>query len=123
MEMADITWTHVTNMSSELSAVSAAAQVDILAHVNLLAADKLGGEASPRYKLARVLLAAHYGKLSMTNGATPAGPVIAESEGQVSRAYGFMGGAASAEMSSTVWGREYIAMVRRSGAARAPMVT
>ena len=124
--MADIVWNDVTGFAAELSTVSALAQTLILAYVNSTPdPDKFGGEASSRYKLARILLAAHYGTVSLRQGQPPAGPVIAEGEGNLSRAYGFVQDmqASGADLFSTGYGKEYRSLVRRSGAARAPLVT
>lgn len=121
--MADITWSHVTQGASDLSAVATNEQTDILAYVNALAPDKFGGESAPRYKLARIMLARHFGQVSLTKGSPPAGPVISETEGDLSRSYGFPQIMSTVDLMATGWGREYAQLVRRSGAARAPLVT
>lgn len=120
--MAAITWSDVTAHASDLTAVSAGAQTDALAYVNeMVDPDKLGGETSSRYHLARIYLAAHFGTVSLKNGTPPAGPVTSESVGDISRSYGISAGAGE-DIASTGWGREYLALVRRAAAARGPLV-
>lgn len=115
--MADITWTNVTDHAAELSTVGSAARVDILAYVNdALAPGAFGGSSSNAYKLARIYLAAHLGLTSRpgTSG-NQAGPVTSESAGGLSRSYAQLASAASDDSASTTrYGREYLALCRRS---------
>jgi hypothetical protein len=123
--VAAIVWADVTAHASDLSTVSAGAQTDVLAYVNdTVDPDKLGGEASARYRLARIYLAAHFGTVVLAQGTPPAGPVTSESVGGVSRTYGVAAGASgsASEIASTGWGREYLALIRRSAASRGPLV-
>lgn len=122
--MAAIAWADVTAMAPELAAVDVGAQATILAHVNAaLSVATFGGEAAPRLRLARILLAAHFGTVALSGGAAPAGPVVSESAGGLSRTYAqaSAGGAADSAWSSTSYGRELAALIR-SSAARLPVV-
>lgn len=120
--MAAITWSDVTAHASDLSAVAAGAQTDVLAYVNeMVDPAKLGGETSSRYRLARIYLAAHLGTVSLKRGAAAAGPLISETVGEVTRMYGFSA-AAAGDIASTGWGREYLALIRRTAASRGPLV-
>jgi hypothetical protein len=87
--MAAIVWSDVTDLVSEMSSVPLAAQPIILSLVNsYLAVDKWGGEDAPKLKTARIYLAAHLGTFARPGAAgAGAGPVISESEDDVSRAY------------------------------------
>jgi hypothetical protein len=124
MEMADIAWSDVTGFASELSAVAAGAQTTILAYVNRLAPVNLGGEESARYRFARILLAAHYGTLSLRQGNPPAGPVVSETVDRLSTSYGMVIAAeAQEQLFSTGYGKDYHSLVRRSPGCRAPLVT
>lgn len=122
--MAAIAWADVTAMAPELATVDVGAQVTILAHVNAaLSVSTFGGEAAPKLRLARILLAAHYGTGVASGGAAPAGPVVSESDGGLSRTYAQPGGGDSAgsAWASTSYGRELAALIR-SSAARLPVV-
>lgn len=124
--MADIAWSDVTGIAAELTTVSLSAQTDILAYVNEnVDPRKFRGEDSSRYRLARIFLAAHFGTMHLRQGNPPAGPVVSETEGPLSRSYGVVsdGMMSSAKLMATGWGREYQGLVSRSGAARAPLVT
>lgn len=86
--MASISWTDVTDYASEMSTVPPAAQTLILALVNPYhAVHRWGGEESPKLRMARILVAAHFGEFARQVGAAAAGPVISEGEDDVSRAY------------------------------------
>ena len=84
-----ITWVDVTAIAPELagSALTTAAQDAILAFVNeaFVTGDATMGEGQLR--LARINLAAHVATLEKRRGSGAAGPMIAESMGQVSRTY------------------------------------
>lgn len=107
-----ITWTQVAALASELSDLDAGAQLLILEHVNAaLDAAIWGGESSPKLRLARIYLAAHYGTLARSNGNAAAGPVISESAGGLSRTYANMSVVGATRLDSTSWGRLYSELV------------
>lgn len=116
--MAQITWHDVKAIAPELSSVldgSVTAQV-ILAHVNeAVPVEPFDGEESAKLRLARSLAAAHLGKLSVSGGAAPAGPVTSESDGSLSRSYAAPSiGSSSSAWESTTYGRQYLQMLRSS---------
>ncbi len=122
MEMAAITWQNVVDHYSALAGIPVGAQGDILAHVNTaLRADLLGGETSPRLKMARVHLAAYYGLMRAQAESGAAGPVIMEQVGQVSRQYANPYAFGSVRAGTNAAGDAYLSIVR-SSAARAPVV-
>lgn len=67
-----------------------------------------------------IFLVAHFLKLSEAQSALSAGPVTSETVGPLSRSYATVGGGTSSDnvLSSTVWGREYIALRQLVFAAR-----
>lgn len=122
--MAAITWDNVTDHAPELSTVDSDAQDDILAYVNtVLAVVKFGGEDSPRTKLARIYLAAHFASLASLGGSGSSGPVIEEEVGDIRRRYAEIGGSSEtgADFNRTTYGQSFLAIVRASS-ARGPQV-
>lgn len=121
--MADIVWADVLAHAPELSVASAGAQTDVLAYVNqTLSSAEFGGDTSIIFKLARILLAAHMVTMSLMATGTLTGPVIGESEGQVSRQYWSnspMG--TDPLLDKSTYGQQFRTLVRRSP-ARAPVV-
>lgn len=123
--MAAITWPDVVAIAPELASLSVTAQTLILDHVNTaLNVSVFGGEASPKLRLARVFLAAHYGTVATTGGAVLAGPVTAESAGGLSRSYAttFATDAFGGPWGSTAYGQSFAALLR-SSPARLPVVS
>lgn len=123
--MAAITWPDVVAIAPELGTLGATAQTMILDHVNTaLNVRVFGGEESPKLRLARVLLAAHYGTVAMSGGAVIAGPVTSESAGGLSRSYAttFATDAFGGPWGSTTYGQSFAALVRTSR-ARFPVVS
>lgn len=115
--MASIAWSDVLTQGAELSAVHATAQTDILAHVNTtLHVEDWGGEASPKLRLARIYLAAHFGALQILagGGSGAAGPVTSESDGRLSRSYGWAGAMSGGDplYDLTKYGRSYRTLMR-----------
>lgn len=98
--MAAITWTNVTDAAPELSVTPAAFQTIILSVVNGtgLNAANFGGEEADKTKLARVMLAAHYGTLQRRRGT--GGGISSQSEGGVSQSYAAMSSAQALEQTS-----------------------
>ena len=113
--MADITWSDVTGMfptDQILAGLGVPAQDLILGRVNKrLSASYFGGKDDERFTLARIYLAAHMGVMGALGHGAAAGPVIAETEGGVSRSYAVMGLIAG-QHSSTSYGRLFDDLVR-----------
>lgn len=117
--MADIDWNDVTAFAPEATDVAAAAQTDILAHVNGdLDPDAFGGEGAAKYRLARIYLAAHHGALALRGG-DAVGPVTLEQEGALMQQYAVAMGERA--LDSTNWGRMYLDLARTT-VARVPYV-
>lgn len=67
--MAAIVWADVVAAAPQTAAVTPAWRTSILAYVNTtLDVDIFGGEASPKLKMLRTLLAAHYGEMWIRRG-------------------------------------------------------
>lgn len=67
--MAAIAWSDVVAFAPQLASVDAGAQAVALAYVNAtLQVDAFDGEAGPRTRIARILLAAHLGSLPGSGG-------------------------------------------------------
>lgn len=114
--MAAIAWTDVTDVASQLSAVGPAAQTAILLFVNTtLNVQLLGGEDSPRLKLARTFLAAHIGELVRRRD-QQAGPVASKSVSASSLSVSYASMANGDALSSTSYGGLYKLMLLGSGA-------
>lgn len=118
-----IEWSDVVGFASEMSSVAEEVQDYVLAYVNdALDPDQFGGTASPKFRMARLFLAAHIG-----SGARPGtdgsvvGPVIAESAGGLSRTYANVVSSAMADLEATTYGQQFQAMIRRSP-ARLPFI-
>jgi hypothetical protein len=111
--VANVLWQDVEALQSNLSTVSVAAQMIILAHVNEdLNPRAFGGEDSARYHLARCYLAAHLGELERRKGTQDvASETIGTSSITLSYAQAETGGDA---LLQTSWGSQFAAMVRSS---------
>lgn len=117
--MAAIIWTDVVALAPELSGVAAGAQTDILAYVNTAhSVVNWGGETSPRLRLARIYLAAHFASSGTLGNA--GGSVTSKSEGEVSVSFGGYGGTSADALAATAYGRLYGQILRTSG-ARGPV--
>lgn len=135
--MADILWTDVVNHAAGLAdpAVNSGAKTDILGLVNsMLNPLPFGGESSYKYKLARIYLAAHIGtlevmaaKAGISGGGTGGtlGPVIAESEGGLTRSYASIlaMNLKNPLWGATIYGQEYAAISSDLPVARLPFLT
>jgi hypothetical protein len=121
--MASIAWTDVVDHAPELSTVDTDAQTNILAYVNTaMTVDEWGGESSPKLKLARIYLAAHYGTVTSQGGAGAAGPVTSETAGSLSREYASYSPAGSDPLlDTTPYGKAWRSLARTTK-ARAPQV-
>ena len=123
--MADITWPMVEAFAAELSVVPVLAQTDILDYVNtVLTVSEFGGEDAIKTKMARIYLAAHYGTITKNGANGPAGAVVAESAGDLSRTYATLSGYATTDplYDTTPYGKQFRALCRSSRAI-CPLVT
>lgn len=113
--MAAIAWSDVEDLDANLANVAPNLQTLILARVEKLSASFFGGVDDPRYKMARVLLAAHiaapYAAAAAGAGAA-AGPVTSRSEGDVSESYAVASVSLTGSHSSTAHGRAFDELVR-----------
>lgn len=114
--MAAIQWSDVTALQSNLSTVSDAAQMIILAHVNEdLNPAAFGGDATAKFHLARCYLAAHLGELERRKGGA-SGQVTSKTIGTSAITLSF----AQAErgdddaLTQTSWGSQFRSMLDAS---------
>ena len=123
--MADITWTDVTDLAPQLASVPVAAQAMYLADANQsLAAAEFDGADGPKFKLARIYLAAHFATFSNIAAGGTSGPVTGESAGGLSVTYANTSIATgwASVYDSTPYGRLYLTLVMRSPARAARVV-
>lgn len=117
--MSAIVWSDVVAFAPALATTPVAVQDLLLAYVNgeAVSPAQFGGEGSATYRLARLYLAAHLGTTGAMAMSGASGPVTSESAGGLSVSYG-TGGAYSSdsELTTTVFGRQFLALVRRSPA-------
>lgn len=116
--MAAIAWSDVTAIDAALSAVAAGAQTMFLAEANALVASVFDGVDGPRYKLARVYLAAHRGRQSLEAASGAAGPVTSKTIGGMSKSYAAPNSGDSDDLDLTRWGRAYRDLCQSSPRAR-----
>jgi hypothetical protein len=111
--VADVLWQDIVALQANLSTVSAAAQMIILAYVNEdLEPDVFGGEDSPRYHLARCYLAAHLGGVALANGGMS---VSSQTIGTTSITIAFAAvNSAGEALFQTSWGLQYAALLQMS---------
>lgn len=116
--MADISWSDVVIVAPEMaSGVAAPLQELILSYVNsTVAPSEFGGESSPRLKLARSYLAAHYAATSQLQAASPVGNITSMSEGGVSTSFSGSPMASESSLGTTNYGQVFLTFVRRSPA-------
>ncbi len=106
----------VLSYAPELAPLDAGAWTSILAFVNELqyTAVTPAGEG-PLLKLARILLAAHYGTISRRGPSGAAGPVTSEAAGAVRRSYGLVALASSdASLGATGYGQQFLGILSMS---------
>lgn len=113
--MANIVWADVEALQSNLSTVSAAAQMIFLAHVNEdLNPDAFGGEDSAKYHLARCYLAAHLGELERRRG-QQSGAVQSKTIGTSSITIAYAASQSNGDaLMQTSWGSQYRLMLDAS---------
>ena len=119
--MAAIDWNAVVDFAAGLSTVAAGAQTVILDLVNTeLNVNALGGETSAKLRLVRIFLAAHLGDLSLKRGGASgfAGPVSSETyaDDQIRIDYAASVAQNETALKETVYGRQFLALVRNSPA-------
>lgn len=106
-----ITWAAVVLVAPELGTVPVERQDALLADVAAqLDADALGA----RYDLASKYLAAHLATVSLRGGNGPAGPVVSQSAGDLSRTFAQPQGGTGTSLDSTNYGREFQRLVSLS---------
>lgn len=113
--MAPIAWQDVVDLDATLANLAANLQTVILARVEKLSAAYYGGTDDPRYKLARILLAAHIATpyaAATSGGGGVAGPVTSRSEGGVSESYAVASVSLTGAHSSTAHGRAFDELTR-----------
>ena len=129
--MAAISWSDVTSFfpgDAELATVSAPAQALTLDYVNTDVNVRIfDGEDGPKTKLARIYLAAHFGKMDViaarANSGAVTGPVTASSAGGLTRSFASVlatGGAGT--FGQTGYGQMYESLLETT-AARFGFVT
>lgn len=114
--MANVVWADVEALQSNLSTVSAAAQMIILAYVNEdLNADAFGGDGSAKYHLARCYLAAHLGELERRRGGS-SGSVASKTIGtnSITINYAQASTGDTDALLQTSWGSQYAGMLDAS---------
>lgn len=119
--MAPIIWTDVTDWDPSLttSLITTNARTLILSVVNdMLNVNEFGGESDDRLKMARILLAAHFGELNRRRSNGASGAISSQSAGGLSRSY-MTSGLATREFGTTNPGQLFLAMLRASP-ARSP---
>lgn len=118
--MAAIVWGDVEAFDSTLASVDAAAQTDILAHVNtaLEAGSFRDGEADKRLRLARIYLAAHFAVTALPGSASGGGAIKRERGGPLEIEYA--AAAAGVGLGETAAGRRFQELIRGVAAFRVP---
>ncbi len=121
--MAAITWPNVEAHDASLSVVTTEAQNDILAFVNAkVNVACFDGEEGPQSKLARIMLAAHFGVVSQGQGQGAAGPIVKDKAGDLETQYAnLLGGGAFDPMTTTSYGQTFVLLSKHSS-CRAPFI-
>ncbi len=114
--MAVIVKEDVITYAPETASIDEDAWVMILAFVNTLTSEAVGGgEDGPMLKFLRVLLAAHYATISRRGTSGAAGPVTSEAAGAVRRSYGLVALASSdASLGATGYGQQFLGLLSMS---------
>ncbi len=122
--MAAITWDDVIDLDANLDDVAQNLQDVILARVEKLSASFYGGADDPRYKLARILLAAHiatpYANAAGGGGGV-SGPVTSRTEGGVSESYAVAQMTLNGSHATTAHGRAFDELTRSMPARIGPL--
>lgn len=106
----------VLAFAPELSSVNDVAWEVILAFVNELTAEGVGGgETGATVRLLRILLAAHYAAVSRRGPTGATGPVTSEAAGAIRRSYGLVALASSdASLGATGYGQQFLGVLSMS---------
>lgn len=118
--MAAIVTQDVLDYAPELASVNSGAwTLLILPYVNSLGADGIGGgEGGATLRIARVLLAAHYGTVSKRGKTGASGPLTSKAVGQVRESFGLVAlASADASLGATGYGQQFIGIISMSLAA------
>lgn len=107
-----ITWADIVALAAELSVLPVAAQPVVVAHVNESIVD-LAWPTDTLTDHARKLLAAHMATVLIQGGLGPAGQVVGESVGGISRQYAaFSPMGSDPSFAGTPYGKLYRALLR-----------
>lgn len=107
-----VTWAQVVSLCPDVATVPLAAQTLILAFVDgELDATRWGS----KYTLGAIYYCAHLGLGALAGSGSSAGPVISESVGGVSVAYGVSVAQSPTDLGSTGYGRQYQTLARQVG--------
>lgn len=123
--MPAVTWANVIAFAPEMSDVPFEVQMRILAHVNALNPRGFGGATKPKYTLARIYMAAHFGSFALPDSGGNAGPVTSETLSADSYSVDYsdaavgVGGVQSFEQTS--YGQQYLQLAATS-LSRLPFV-
>jgi hypothetical protein len=114
--VATIVQQDVLEVAPELAVVKPPAWAIILAFANRLGADGIGGgDDGPELRLARVLLAAHYGTISKRGASGAAGPVTSKAVGGVRESFGLVAlASADASLGATGYGQQLLGVLEMS---------
>lgn len=114
----DILRADVLGIAPELSTLPDIMWVVVLGVANEVKASALGTDAdSPTLRLARILLAAHFGVISRRARTGAAGPVTSETAGALRRSYGLVAlSGAESGLATTMYGQQYMTILRMTTA-------
>ena len=103
----------VLAMAPELVDLSTFAWEDVLAYCNEIDLGRMGETASTT-RLLRIFLTAHMGSLALRAISGAAGPTTGESAGSLRRSYGIVSLSAADWLGSTMYGQQYMTILRMS---------
>ena len=121
-----IVWADVVGLAPELASLSVTAQNTILAYANV-AFDESQFKTDPNastsstLRMSRIYLAAHLGTVTRWQGSAIAGPLIAESDGRLSRQYAVIPQNISSSFAGTSYG-VMLEFLLKTSKARLPVV-
>lgn len=119
--MADIEWSQLAGFAPQLAVITDTDVQDLIVGVanESLEPDVFGGEASFRYRLARLLLGAHLAMIQLMRG--DVGKVSSETISKESLAISYQSGMSSNALMLTDYGAQLDEMIK-SSLARLPIV-
>jgi hypothetical protein len=120
--VADILWSQVVGFAPQLVRITDTDVQDTIVGTANGSLEPLafGGDADYRYRLARLLLAAHLGVIILSRG--DAGKAASETVSKESIAVSYVSGGADTALKLTDYGSELEDMIESSAYARAPIV-